>query len=393
VRREVALAVAAGTGLLSVRVEAATTQISGLLDLHAGYGSNPFFSLTSLGGAPSVGTDSTARLVRTTSTSRTEISGELDVDHYLKHYDTVQNYSARLRHNQQISRTFAMAADVSYLNSIDQSPAYGTRPSDLTAATDLLTVGQRTQRVAGGLDATWEPNEHNLFQAGLNASHATFGGTTANAYNQYGVSAGYLRTLNAHTKIGIQGGAAIIDQTGQPRAKSFTIGLQLVHDFGPRWHFEGGVSALAQTSLGKLVKTPGFNASLCGKYTKVTICFLGSRQSAPSGLGGLRTDTQGGPRIQYKPTPHDMIEATALSDISAASPVVSAVTGESIAIPSQKYWDGALTYRHDISARLTVGGTARDQQRNYGTLFSTTSNKVNAYQVTVNVGYKFGRLG
>jgi hypothetical protein len=387
VKREVALVVVAGTGLLSVRAEAADTQISGVVDVHAGYGSNPLFDLNSLGASPTIGAVVRATVTRSTALSRTEATGEADIDQYLKHYGSVRNYQARLRHNQQLSQRFALSGDVAYIDTINQNPSYGVKSADLGPLTDLLTVGQRTRRISGGLDLSWEANEKNLFQAGLNGSHATFSG--GNSYDQYGASFGYLRTVNAHTKIGFQGGASLINQTGQPRAKSYTGGLQLVQDVNARWHLEAGVSLLAQTNLGRLVKSVGFNLSICGKYPRVTVCFLGSRFGAPSGLGGgQRTDTQGGVRVNYAIDEHSSLEASATYDVSAST----GTSGSGINIPTQKYWDGALNYRREITKRLSGGASLRAQRRDYGALFTTTGNKVNAYTATFNLSWKFGRI-
>lgn len=387
-KREIALVVVAGTGLLSVRTEAANTQLSGVIDVHAGYGNNPLFELNSLGSSPTIGTAIRATVTRTTAYSRTEANGEADIDQYLQHYGGVRNYQARLRHNQQLSQRFALSGDVSYIDTINQNPSYSTKSSDLSPLTDLLTVGQRTRRISGGLDASWEPNEKNLFQLGLNGSHATFSGG-GSAYNQYGASFGYLRTVSAHTRIGVQGGASLIQQTGQPRARSYTGGLQLVQDLNARWHLEAGASLLAQTSFGKLVKSPGFNLSLCGKYPRIQVCFIGSRFGAPSGLGGgQRTDTQGGIRVNYDLGPRSKLAASATYDVSAAT----GLSDTAVPIPAQRYWDGALDYRREISRRLSGGASLRAQRRDYGALFTPTGNKVTAYTATFNLSWKFGRI-
>jgi len=383
VKRELALAVAVGTGsFLTVRVDAASVRASGFVDVHAGYGSNPFFTLTSQGPSPTAGVTLSGTLSRLTQRSRTEISGQADIDHSIKHYGTVQNYSATLRHNQQISQFITASAYGAYDNSINPPPSYSTKSSDLQPETDLLTVGQRTHRISGGLDFTYEPDQKNLWQAGINGSHATFSGGRANAYNQYGASLGYLRTINGHTKIGIQGGVSEVLSTSNPKSRSYSTGLQLVQQINATWKFEGGLSMLLQSIAGGHFKTLGFNGSLCGNYPRLTVCFTGSRMSAASGLGGLRTDTQAGTRINYKLTPHSTVGVSGTYDISTS--------GQSI-IPAQKYYDGAIDYRHDIGPRLQAGFSGRAQRRDYGTLFSPTGNKVNAYTGTFNIVWNFGR--
>lgn len=382
-KREFALAVAVGAGsFITVKVDAASIRVAGYIDAHAGYGSNPFFSLTDKQSNPSVGTTANVALTRLTSRSRTELSGTANFEHYLKEYGTIQNYSATLRHNQQLSQFLSITGYGTYENAINPPASYSTKSSDLLPETDLLTVGQRSHRISGGIDTTWEPDQKNLFQAGINGSHATFSGGNANAYNQYGLSLGYLRTVNAHTKIGIQGGVSQVISTSNPRSRSYSSGLQLIQQLNATWKFEGGVSFLLQSISGSFFKTFGFNGSLCGTYPRITICFMGSRMSAASGLGGLRTDTQGGGRINYKMTPRSSLNATVTYDVSTSAAGV---------IPAQKYYDAALEYRHDIGPNLQAGVSARGQRRDYGTLFSPTGNKVNSYSGTFNIVWKFGR--
>ena len=385
-RRHVALVCAVGTAgyVPFAGAKAAMIQGSGSIDLHAGYGSNPFFNPASSGGSALLGATLSGVLTRMTAVSQSSLTGQVDIDGYLRHYGRTENYSATLRHNQQLSQALAVGGQVSYDSIINPSPSFGTRSADLQTQGDLLTVGQRTRRISGSGDISWEHSEHDLFQAGVNASHATFSGGAASSYSSYGASIGYLRTLNDHTKIGIQGGVNMTKSSDYPDSHSFNVGLQLIQQISPVWRFEGGVSLLAQSTLGRLYKTVGFNGSLCGTYPRLTVCAVASRNTAPSGFGGLRTDTQGGGRVNYKLTPHSFIELSATYDISSSKGGI---------LPTQKYYDLATAYRRELSPRLSVGASARLQGRDYGTLLAgTQDSKVTGYTATANVVWKFGRI-
>lgn len=362
--------------------QAASMQYGGYIDAHAGYGSNPFFNINSPGPSALVGATLSGSILRTTAQSRSILTAEADVSQYLKHYGNTQNYAARLRHNQQLSQVLAVAADINYENAINPSPSFSTRTADLLPQGDLLTIGQRTRRLSGGADLTWEPNERDLFQAGINGSHATFSGGQASAYNSYGANIGYLRTLNSRTKIGVQGTASTINSSIYPDSHSYSLGLQLTQQISPVWRFDGGVSLILQTTRGRSSKTPGFNGSLCGTYPRYTFCLIASRFSAPSGLGGLRTDTQAGARMNYKLTTRSTLDLSATYDISKSEQGV---------LPRQKYYEAAAAYRRELTPRLSVGVSGRVQGRDYGPLFATGGNKVTGYTGTANVVWKFGR--
>lgn len=387
-RNGVGLAVAASAAatIPFAAADAANVQFSGLVDLHAGYGSNPFFDVASPGPSALGGATVSVALDRITAKSRTTVTGEADINQYLRHYGNTQNYSATLRHNQQISQVLAFAVDAEYDNAINPSPSFSTKSPDLQPQGDLLTVGQRIRRVSGGADLTWEPNDRDLFQAGINGSHASFSGGNASAYNSYGASVGYLRTFSARTKIGLQAAASQVKSSAYPDSRSYTLGLQVIQQISAVWKFDGGLSLILQSQLGESFKTIGFNGSLCGAYPRFTVCAVGSRLSAPSGLGGLRTDTQAGARLNYKLTPRSTLDLSATYDISKS--------GNHI-LPTQKYYEIAATYRRELTQRLSFGVSGRTQGRDYGLLFAATGGgrKVAGYTATANITYKFGRIG
>jgi hypothetical protein len=379
------LAFVVATGAIGVipaaRVNASITA-GGVVDVHGGYGSNPFFSQNSPGASPLVGATVTVKVVRQTGVSRTELSGTADLSQYVKHYSLAEDYVARLSHNQQITEKLAVMGSLAYENSVNPLPSYSTRSSDLAPLNDLLTVGQRQYRYSAGLNVTYEPNTRNLYQFGVNGTHSGFTGGVGSSYNQYGGTLGYLRTISERTRIGIQGGYSAVQSKRYPSSQSFNIGLQLMQKVGSYWEFNGGASFLLQRQGGLSFKNIGFNGSLCGKYPRFTVCVLGSRQSAASGLGGQRTDTQGGARANYKLTEHSTIEISSTYDLSQA-------TGSSV--PAQKYFDAAASYRRELTPRLSVGASGRYQNRDYGSLFGVGNEKANAYTGTLNVIWKFGR--
>jgi hypothetical protein len=387
VRREAAYVLATGltAGLGAGHAHAANVAVGGSVDVHGGYGSNPFFNLGNGQAGPTVGATVTLTGTRTTAVSRTDLTGLADVNYYSKLDSVPDNYSATLSHNQRLSERLSLQGLVGYENQVNPPATFGVRPSELLPQTDLLTLGTRLRRYYGSGNFTWEPNSRNVIQGGLNVSHAEFDSSLASNYTSYGGSLGILHTFGPHTRAGIQASGSFLDSPVSFNSQSGTIGLQLMQDIGPIWKLDAGISTVVQWSRGRVSKTLGFNGSLCGNYPRYVICLLGSRSSAPSGLGGLRTETQFGGRVQYKLSERSNVQLSATYDISKDTSGV---------FPTQKYLDGAVTYQRRIRPRLFAGFAGRYQGRDYGSLYSAVGNGQShsrSFTGTLNVTWNFGR--
>lgn len=371
-------------GLAAGQGHAANVSVGGFIDVHAGYGSNPFFNLDGAQSTPTLGATLSTIISRSTATSRSSLTGLADLNYYPRVHDAPQNYAVTLEHNQRISQKLSLQGSLSYENQVNPPPSYSTKPGDLLPQNDLLTIGQTERRLSGGLNFTWEPNARNLVQGGVNAGHASFGGGLASAYNNYGANLGVLHTFGPRTKIGLQGSYNLLTSKLAPNSRSGSFGLQVMQDLSSVWHLNAGGSMILQQTAGHFSKTFGFNGSLCGNYPRYTICLIGSRSSAPSGLGGLRTETQGGARVDYKLTPRSTVQLSGTYDISKDSAGL---------FPTQKYFDGALSYRRVITPRLSAGFSGRYQGRDYGNLYAATSNKTTSrsFSGTLNLVWNFGR--
>ncbi|WP_174274258.1 hypothetical protein [Sphingomonas bacterium] len=376
-----ALAVA-GAGVLSGSAEAASTFFGGTFDLRAGYGRNPQLRTGLSGDSPVFGGRLDAVLTRLTGKGRTTLSGTADITQSTKIYGRTENYLVQLSQQQQISARIAGSADVSYSDTTNPAANYGTTARDLVPIGDVLTLGQHSRQLAGDVNASWQMDAKDLFQGAVNASHTSFDSVVASSYTQYGGSFGYLRTINARTRIGFQLSGLKIRSDSYPGSSSFQGGLQLTQKLSQAWTFQGGVSGVLQKANGGSFKTIGFNGSLCGDYPRYTICVIGSRQSAPSGIGGLRNDTQGSVRINYKLSARSQINGEITYDISNA---------KGIALATQRYYDAALSYRRTIRPRISAGFSARYQRRDIGAIGVIPGTKVNGYTGTADISYQFGR--
>ncbi|NIJ07799.1 hypothetical protein FHS31_001409 [Sphingomonas vulcanisoli] len=367
---------------MSSAASAATTTFGGVVTARAGYGKNPNFQFGDDSSGALFGGTLSATLARLTAKGRTALTGTADLAQATGGSGRTENYLVQLSHAQQFTPKFSLSGDIAYDDSTNPSANYSTESRDLVPIGDALTIGTHTRQISGDINAAYQLDSKDLFQGGLDFAHTTYASGIGSTYTQYGGSLGYLRTISAATRIGFQLSALHVASDNFPGSSSFTGGLALTQKIGPRWTFQGGVNGVLQKQGGASFKTIGFNGSLCGDYPRYTICVLGSRQSAASGIGGLRIDTQGGARLSYKLSAVSTLSGTLTYDISNSNNPL---------LPTQRYIDGAVTYARTITQRLSAGVSGRYQRRTSDSVNVFTGGRTVSYVGTVNVSYAFGR--
>jgi hypothetical protein len=383
VRRIAALLAALATGAaIPHAAEAQSLTAGGSLTGRLGYGSNPYLTLTSPGGSGVAGGNLTGWLANRSETSVTRLTGVVDIDQNFQYYGRAENYQALLDHQQTISDRLSVRVGARYSDAINPR---NFQVDSNAPPTDLLSIGQRSRNVSANGTVQWAPTSRDSFYVGPQYSHSTYPNSTASSYDSYGVSGGYLRQVNAKMKVGIDLSVQKVNSQGFANSTSYQGGVRLVYDFSPIWQFDGNVGLIHQTSsFGSSSSTPGFSASLCGKYPRYNVCVQASRQSAASGFGGLRTDNRVGVNAGYDLSSRSHVRFAAVYDISQATGIST--------IPTQKYWEISGGYSRTISTRLSGGFSGRYQNRNYGNLVNVTDSTVTGYAATLDVTYKFGRI-
>jgi hypothetical protein len=342
--------------------------------------------VNSPGGSGIGGGDASVWIQRRSETARTRLTGTVDIDQNFQYYGRVENYIARIDHQQTISDRLSLTGNLHYSDSINPRNLFEPGSSSI----DLLSIGQRTRTFGGDGNLQWTPTSRDSFYIGPNFSLARYPNQSANSFDQYGVRGGYLRQVTEKLKLGFDGSVSRLNSRSYADSTSYQGGLRLVYDFSPIWQFDGGVSLIHQVSSpGGSSSTVGFNANLCGKYPRYRICFDASRQSAPSGFGGLRTDNRFGVHGDYDLTSRSSLRFGAIYDISQSlgSPTLGAPT-----VPTQRFWEISGGYSRTITQRLSAGFSGRYQGRDFGSLVQGAASSVTGYSGTLDVTYKFGRI-
>ncbi|QJU56447.1 hypothetical protein HL653_00400 [Sphingomonas sp. AP4-R1] len=372
------MAGAAGPQVADAQVVTAGGSVTGRI----GYGSNPYLSLNSPGDSGVAGGDLTAWVQRASENSTTRLTGSADIDQNFNYYGRAENYLARLEHQQTISERLAVTARLRYQDSINPRNFFdNTNSSNI----DLLSIGQRSRTFGANANLQWTPSARDSFYFGPQYSRSRYPNQPGNAFDQYGLQGGYLRQVTEKLKVGVDLSYQRLNSRAFSDSDSYQGGLRLVYDFSPIWQFDGGVGLIHQISRpGGSATTPGFNASLCGKYPRYSVCIEGSRQSAASGFGGLRTDNRIGAHGNYALTSRSSVNFSMLYDVSQSSGIST--------IPTQKFWEISGGYSRTLSERLSAGFSGRYQYRDYGSLVAAGGTSVTGFSGTFDVTYKFGRI-
>ena len=416
--RALPIAAAGALALLAAgQASAAETSFAGTLDLRAGYGSNPYLNSERSSGSGLVGGTLTGSLTSRAALSTTTLTGVADISQNFQHYGRNENYSVDLSRVQQLSERLTVSADANYANTLNPGISYqnsfsagaiypvvgtpavggaGATASDpsLIATTptfgvpvgvfdasslDLFTLGQRSERFGGNAGITWTPGARDQLSVngyGTRTSYKSFNGD----YVGYGGSATYLRTLSSRTRVGIDGGVGFVRSDNYPESHSYNADVVLIQQLNAIWNFNGRVGVIVPAggySRGQSA-TLGFSGTLCGTYPRSTFCVSASRQAAPTGIGGLRTDLQFTASLSYSLDERTRVNAAATYDHSAAQTFV----------PRQNFYQASIGASRDVSRRIALGASARYQKRASAGPFVGAS----GYSLTVDVITRFGHV-
>lgn len=421
---------------------AASYTFNGTVDGRIGIGNNPGLNSVEEGTSALVGANINGVLTRATTLGTTTLVGNVDLEQNFNRYGFLDNYTVNLAHTQRLSERLTVNGTAGYQNTINRRGDLGAAsgfyaptvvgltpvPTTTTTATptatnpatvatlpgapltydpsavDFASFGQRNQRVFGSAGLAWTPGARDTVTAGADASHSTYGGSgIASTYTEYGANTGYLRTLNANTRLGLQGSVQHIKSGQYSDSTSYQAGIQFEQRLSANWLLNGTLGLLFQhqsayrdTLLlpGETVgrrnnRTVAFSASLCGTYPRTNGCLTASRQSAPSGIGGLRTSTDLGASVGHSFTEHSRGNLFLSYDHSGSSDRLT---------PRQDLYSARASYSRDVARRIALGANAGYQRREFGAYrglvnvpaFGQTN--LNSYQLTADVIYRFGRL-
>ena len=354
-----------------------------------GYGTNPFLSGAGDNDAGSglVGFTLAPHLDWAQPTGLTTLAASYNRDQYFSRYGSADDYGVDLRRRQRVTGRLTATADAGYFSS--RSGLLSTYYNGVITSpnlVDALAVGTRQRRTHGDLGLDWRPNARDDLQLSAFAEHDSFARIPRGDYTYYGATIGDSHAIDARTRVGAQLTVSRTQSAGFPDGTSFQPAATVQRTLGAHWTFNGSLGAIIQrqrvNGRTRSDVTPGFSASFCHDGVHSHVCLTASRQTAPSGLGGLRRQTQFGVEGVYRLTEHSRLLASGAYGISDTA---GTVLLDTISYGDQRYAFARLGYQRDLSARLAAGLNGFYQRRTGRGL-----PEVHSVAVTVSLTARFG---
>jgi hypothetical protein len=387
--KNVRLLFAALLALLLPAAAQADVTWGGTAEARVGYGTNPFLYDNSNAGSGLIGFTLAPQVDWREPTATTVLSGSYNRDQYFSKYGHADDYGVDLRRTQQFSSKLSGTAHAGYFSSISGllSPFYNNIVSQ-PGTIDSLAVGARQKRVFGDVGLDYQPNARDAFSVTGVAEHDSYSRFFGGNYTYVGGTGSYSRAIDARTRVGVQlvGGESF--SRAYPDTASIQPAATLQRKLSAHWTFKGSLGAIIELERtggrSRTRVTPGFSASLCDDHPRLSLCATASRQTAPSGLGGLRRETQFGVEGTYRLTERSRVTG---SVVAGRSDTDDPVLVDRVAYGNQRYVFARVSYQRDLSRRLAAGASGFFQQRSGGGL-----RNIHALAITFNLTAKFGHL-
>jgi hypothetical protein len=368
----------AGAGLLLAVAAPAGAQpldFSATVDAHLGYAVNPQLVTGEDSGSGYGGITISPVLSKTTSVSQTTLGGTYSREQYFTNYGHTESESVNLNHIQTFSEYLRGGVNVSY----SRSNNLLLNGNDDVLQAQNFSTGGTTSIFNGGANLSWQATGKDSFTVDGDYIHQktrNFGYDSN--FDEYVADFGYLRALNARTKIGVRTNVTFYrsplqDLGGGPEGgDSRTIGpaLALQQILSPIWNLDADVGIIFQHSGAPFPsdsKGVGFHARLCGTYPRSSICFTGSRQSSGSAFGGLRQQLSFSVTYSYRVTELSTFSLNGTYSKNSQGNAVSSAFADS------DIFRGSIDYNRKLTNRLSVGVEGRGgylKRQSFGTAHS-----------------------
>lgn len=373
---------------LATSAAAQPVQFSAVVRGELGYGTNPFLQSGVTGGSAFASITVSPQLSYETARSSTVLNGGYTRNEYFHRFGYTDSASVNLSRIDKLSEYLTSTATASYSTS---NRAFTSDPQ-LLVTNDPLNIGRRTRVADGSYQLQWQPSAADRFTIGGDIERLSYGGrhgaipsTIFSSYTQYAVNAGYDRSIDARTSVGLQGRISEVHSHYYPDSRIYQPSITAKRQLSAIWTIDAHVGVIFEKTLGvngESNTSLSFGANLCGTYPRTRVCISGERTRAPSGYGSLRADTSVLVTVSHDLTEHSRVNFNADYYRTSDDRIVNVPV-----IGSSRFWLVSGDYDHDISRRLSAGFGGNYQWRStrgFGSAHSISA--------TVHLAAKLGRL-
>ncbi|WP_174279318.1 hypothetical protein [Sphingomonas bacterium] len=313
------------------------TRTSADASVTAGYSNNPFAVLGDDTGSAVVTVDLAPRIDLLTARSTLSLSGDVNLQQYLRRYGRNDSYSGaidyRLQSSERVTSHLRLDASDAVLGSFNgyQPIVAGTSPigalvgassgaavaggagaggtttllpiipvTALTSFTDIGLYGLRNRRVLGRLsgDVGVSLSARDSLTLGGYGEVTRYQNLRAGDYEAYGASAGYSRRVSDQFSVGLRGTASDYHyRPPQGDTRAYSVEATGTGRISDVWTVDGavGVSFIDGGGIGSTRSTSlSGNLNLCRRGPLSTFCVQAARQVSPTGLEGSQYVTSAG---------------------------------------------------------------------------------------------------
>ncbi|MBO9714540.1 hypothetical protein [Sphingomonas sp.] len=376
--------------LIAPGVAMAQTETRVSADVYAtgGYSGNPFGGQGNKNTGSAYGTVGVKPRVELHS-ARSVISagGDVQVQHYVRRYSTVDSYSGYLDYagtpSERLNTRARLSFDDGVIGSYNSFATIDpTDPSVPTTGDDLSLFGSRDRRRSyhGQAGATATLTARDQLNVSFHGDVVRFKRLrTVGNYNGYGSTLGYMRQVSEHAQVGIQGSASLTDYTARGNTRVYSLQATGSFNLAASWTLKGavGVSFLDDDMTSGTSKSLSGNLSLCRNVTRSSICVNVVKAVLPTAVSGTRDQTIADATYRYQLTEHSSINARGSYTHAERKGLGPAGRNE--------YFMGSVGYDRKVTERLNVSSSVF-----YRAIFGGTSTRGDDYGGQIGLTYRFG---
>lgn len=357
---------------------------------------NPRLENGSVKPAASASVTLVPKLVITDPLTTYQLRADVRVEEYSRRYPTYYSYGVDGNLEHKISDSAELSANIGFRSSIvganeaffnSPGPLVENEPSPIFDDIAINEFNQRRNTLRADIGGVKTLSAYDSVNLGISATANRFGGTTnLNEYNYVTQNIGYARQLTSQTSVTAGLGFSQIAYLKQKSGDGSIVSPSLGATFRASENFTLDVSAgisLANLKTGSgRSKSTSWQASVdaCHKSARDSFCLGANRQTLPSALGGIRTQSAISLGYDRRINRDDDFNLSAGFARSSG-----ALLGSDA---SYKYVSAATTYSHRFKPALS-GFVSAGYSRSYQAAVDRKAN----VQVGLGIRISFGRRG
>jgi hypothetical protein len=365
------------------------TEVAVDVGVGGGYSANPFNEVGDDTGAAYGVVTVSPQVVYRTARDTVTLDGTVDLRAYESRYSVVDAYRAALSWNSRWSSRLSSTVSARYNNAVlggltaFTDPDGGVILPPIGEDIGLYGVRVRRENYSGSAGINYALSARDSLSLGGTAQAVRYGDGARSGldHDSFGGNVGYQRQISEFVKVGVAGAVDAVSYTNDlyPDTNTYSAFATFDARLSSLLTLSGklGVSVLETKADGVDTRQNlAGSLNLCREGELSTLCIDASRDYAPSGLGGTRTQTSVGATYSSRLSEY--------SNVSLSTDYVK-VDNEGLSGIGDSYLQSNASYSHRLTERLSlkVGAFHRE-------IFGDSTGRSGDYGGELSLTYRFG---